>query len=390
MLTCQLGFSCICRTIPRRLGREIRKRMASDSSSPSTKSRPTEAGLILFDAHSHIQDDRCSSYIDEILGNAGKLGVGCIAINGTTPNDWERVAGFSSLPDLWHTHFVDHDAHHGDTNPLRKLKEDEKMSSAQASNVASNSVLPYIECDAPLLIPSFGVHPYKVEEALEFKDEDDGLNWKEFLEQLLLAHPYAGVGEIGIHHASGCADMEKQMDIFEQQLELAAEMKRPVSIHCVKAYGKLLEALKKYKPPKVLLHSYSGGTEMMQAFDRLEGVEVFYSFSGSISNENHKKARESVSVAPIEKLLIESDSPDQLPRNPLFPDSRLNEPASCRVVLDLVARLRSPFATGESLEIAEKHSHSFYEECVSLARNSFENAWYVMYMVWRLLTWLLI
>lgn len=70
------------------------------------------------------------------------------------------------------------------------------------------------------------------------------------------------------------------MEVFEQQLEIAAEFQRPVTIHCVKAYGKVLDALKKYKPPKVMLHSFAGGMEMIQAFERLEDVEVYYSYSG--------------------------------------------------------------------------------------------------------------
>lgn len=112
---------------------------------------------------------------------------------------------------------------------------------------------------------------------------------------------------------------------------------------------------------------------------RMRLVYNFALLAGNITHPNHKKARDSVPFTPIEKLLIESDSPDQIPRNPLFSGNKLNEPGSCRVVLDTVARLRSPFAVGEELSIAEKHSHNFHEECISLAKTIFSNSWYVWF-----------
>lgn len=172
--------------------------------SPPTKSRPRTKGLILFDAHSHIHDERSAPFLDELLANSGKLGVGCVALNGTSPDDWERVGGLSSLPDLWHTDFTEKNANRDKepkTNPLRKLAEEEKMSTTEATTIADESVLPYIECDAPLLLPSFGVHPYKIEQALQFQEEEEGLDWKQFLRQMLEAHPFGAVGEIGLHNA---------------------------------------------------------------------------------------------------------------------------------------------------------------------------------------------
>ncbi|MFH2123283.1 MAG: TatD family hydrolase, partial [Pseudomonadota bacterium] len=82
----------------------------------------------------------------------------------------------------------------------------------------------------PELIPFLGVHPWFAE-AL-------GKGWETRLYDLLKQIP-AGIGETGLDRSCR-TDFSRQQDIFKTQLQMASEVKRPLVIHCVKAWGKLL------------------------------------------------------------------------------------------------------------------------------------------------------
>eukprot|EP00440_Ansanella_granifera_P003837 gb/GFBE01004165.1/.p1 GENE.gb/GFBE01004165.1/~~gb/GFBE01004165.1/.p1 ORF type:complete len:186 (+),score=41.51 gb/GFBE01004165.1/:1-558(+) len=142
--------------------------------------------------------------------------------------------------------------------------------------------------------------------------------------------------------------MEVQLEVLRPQLELARTLQRPVSLHCVASHGALLEALQQTfgkggHAPGLVLHSYCGSAEMVQPFAKLN---CFFSFSGSFLHiPKHAVALRAV---PLERLLLETDSPDQLPKQLLenkesvrFDDAGpLNEPGVLPLILDGAARAR--------------------------------------------------
>ncbi|CAJ1420916.1 unnamed protein product [Effrenium voratum] len=138
--------------------------------------------------------------------------------------------------------------------------------------------------------------------------------------------------------------MQVQQEVMERQLSLAVELQRPVSLHCVAAHGAMLEALRKSfgasHAPGLVLHSYCGSPEMVPAFARLN---CYFSFSASILHiPKHAAALRAV---PEERLLIETDSPDQLPRalrgkQPEGGQELLNEPQFLPLVLEGAASIR--------------------------------------------------
>ena len=87
---------------------------------------------------------------------------------------------------------------------------------------------------------------------------------------MLDAHS-AAVGEIGLDRWKEGLNYEGQEDVFVTQLRIAAERNLPASIHCLKAWGRILELLQEGPVPErgFLLHSYGGPTEMVQAFAQL-------------------------------------------------------------------------------------------------------------------------
>jgi len=149
------------------------------------------------------------------------------------------------------------------------------------------------------VIPLLGIHPWYASEAAP--------GWFERLEEL--APKGGGIGEIGLDGLRG--DMEIQKKVFYKQLRLAGKLEKPVVIHCVKAWGLLVDILEREKAwnPGLILHSFGGSVEIMR---RLLRLGALFSFSALLAAPNRSKLRRVFKDIPLERLLLESDAPDQL------------------------------------------------------------------------------
>lgn len=222
----------------------------------------------LLDAHLHLQDARFDGLRGDILARARASGVGRFFCNATQESDWDRVL---------------------------ELGE------------AVEEVVPFV-----------GIHPW-------FADQASG-KWYVRLETL--ARDDCFIGETGLDRRSK-VKMEIQEEVFAGHLELACRYNTPLVIHCVKAWGKLLEHLEAarcgFVNPPIMIHSFSGSLEIME---RLLHLGAFISFSSALLNPQRSRLRQVFMEVPLDRLLLESDSPDQYWALPgqFFPD-RLNEPA---------------------------------------------------------------
>ncbi|HEX9048285.1 MAG TPA: TatD family hydrolase, partial [Verrucomicrobiae bacterium] len=99
-------------------------------------------------------------------------------------------------------------------------------------------------------------------------------------------------------------------EVFLAQLHLAAERNLPVAIHCLQSWGRMLELLQKNPRPRrgLLLHSYGGPPEMIPALAKLG---AYFSFPGYYLHDRKSRQRETFRHVPPERLLIETDAPDQ-------------------------------------------------------------------------------
>ncbi|KAF4714307.1 hypothetical protein FOZ63_025500 [Perkinsus olseni] len=166
--------------------------------------------------------------------------------------------------------------------------------------------------DPSLYKPQVGIHPWYVTE--EMAEVEAGTSWVQKMRQLLEANPSFGVGEIGIDKIRAKeVPMEIQMKVFKRQLELAAEFGRPVSLHCVRAYGQLLDSLKEVdeRIPAIVLHAYGGSAELVKDFLRCTQERVYFSVSARSPSPKHLAGV--LKAVPRDRLLIETDSPDQMP-----------------------------------------------------------------------------
>ena len=184
------------------------------------------------------------------------------------------------------------------------------------------------------MIPSYGVHPWFLSDLTP--------SWKSDLARVLDEGP-AALGEIGIDYWKEGIDRELQRTVFLEQLTIARVRNIPVTIHGLKAWTDLSTLLEKHGAPEVgfLLHSYSGPIELIEKFTRLG---AYFSCAPSFFAPSRAAQLEVFKAVPLERLLPETDAPDQAPPTELQratcqEDKRLNHPANISLVYDGLARM---------------------------------------------------
>lgn len=117
------------------------------------------------------------------------------------------------------------------------------------------------------------------------------------------------IGEIGLDYHYENYDKDKQIEVFEQQIELANELSLPVIVHLRDAIEDGMNILKKHKP-KGVMHCFSGSAETAK---EVLAIGMYISFTGVLTFKNSKKANKALEAIPIEKLLLETDAPYMAP-----------------------------------------------------------------------------
>jgi TatD DNase family protein len=226
---------------------------------------------MLIDAHNHLQDIRFVGDQISIIAQMRLAGVqGCV-VNGTNHSDWGYVAELA-----------------------------ERFSG-------------YVH-------PSFGLHPWKV--------KDRPRNWLDQLTKHLQKFPSAGVGECGLDRWIKDHDIDDQRSVFRTQLELAVDLERPCTIHCLKAWGPLLEELNSCDwLPRILLHSFGGSIETAK---QLVDLGAYFSFSGYFLHQRKAKIVDVFKSLPKDRILVETDAPDMAPpdEDRPFKHETFNHPAN--------------------------------------------------------------
>ncbi len=178
----------------------------------------------------------------------------------------------------------------------------------------------------PGMFPAYGLHPMFCH---KHQDSDLQLlrNW------IKREHPVA-LGECGLDFYMHDPDKQRQLELFEAQLEIAMEFNLPVIIHARKAVEDVINSLHKYPGLCGVLHSYSGSR---QQAERLIGMGFLMSFGGPVTYPNANRLQQLVAELPLESIMLESDAPDQ-------PDSlhrgQRNEPSYLPLILQRISEIR--------------------------------------------------
>ncbi len=150
---------------------------------------------------------------------------------------------------------------------------------------------------------SVGIHPW----------DADGLDAGQLADTLVKMRrlPASAIGEIGLDYARNVdkagridgANKAAQQSVFRAQLELAAAMKLPVILHCVKAYNDMLAILSDFSLPAVIFHGYIGSARQTATI----AARGYYMSFGQRSLRSPKTV-ESLIVAPDHLIFAETDS----------------------------------------------------------------------------------
>ena len=153
--------------------------------------------------------------------------------------------------------------------------------------------------------------------------------------RVLAHHPQVvAIGEIGLDYYRDRSPRPVQRRAFADQLSLAAELELPVIVHSRDAHDDVMEILRGWEGRGVL-HSYSAGPEHLE---QVLELGFYVSISGPVTFPRADRLREVAALVPLERLLVETDSPflTPVPRR-----GRRNEPALVRHVVAAVARARN-------------------------------------------------
>ena len=155
----------------------------------------------------------------------------------------------------------------------------------------------------PFLYAAVGVHP---EECAGWQDGD-----LQELEALARRPKVVAVGEIGLdYYWPENPPRELQRHVFRAQLGLAEELDLPVIVHDREAHGDCLDIVRQFPKVRGVFHCFSGSAEMALELVRLGWM---ISFTGVLTYKNARKAVEAAQAVPLERIMIETDSPYMAP-----------------------------------------------------------------------------
>ncbi len=196
-----------------------------------------------------------------------------------------------------------------------------------------------------MVYASAGIHP-----------EDAGKlpsDWEERLLELLKMPKVIALGEIGLdYHYDDAPEKEVQRDVFIKQLEMAKALDLPVIIHSRDACAETMEILRKYKPRGVM-HCFSYSAETAQEVIKLG---MYIGFTGVLTFKNAKKAVQACEEIPIDRLLLETDSPY------MAPEPHRGERSDSSMIQYTAAKMAEikGVSTEEMIEIANQNGRRLF------------------------------
>ena len=234
---------------------------------------------MIFDTHCHLNSEELYNRLDEVLDAAYKVGVDKFLVIG-----WDKASSLLAV-EMAHKH----------------------------KNIYA----------------AIGFHPTDI----------DGVSDEDYNE--VMSHvedpKVVAIGEIGLdyHWVKDIEQRNKQKEWFIKQINFANLHKKPISIHNREAFEDCLKILKEHKPLYGgVMHCYSGSVELLK--DVLD-LGLYIGLDGPLTFTNAKTPKEVCEAVPLDRLLVETDSPYLSP-HPLR--GTVNEPKNIALVIDEITRIK--------------------------------------------------
>ena len=200
-----------------------------------------------------------------------------------------------------------------------------------------------------MIYGTFGIHPHETKDHLLI-DKDFIINEVNQNEKII------GIGESGLDFFYSYSDKEKQINSFKAHIEASIALKKPIIIHSRNAEAETYEILKSYKSNnlKILMHCFTGSLNFAK---QLLKLDAFFSASGIITFNNSLDLQETFKNLPLEKLLVETDSPFLAP---IPMRGKKNEPSFIKYTINKLSELKN---------ISDK-------EIIKITTNNFNNLFF--------------
>ena len=232
----------------------------------------------MIDSHCHLDHEPLFSNLDNVIKRSKKIGISKILTICTT------IDSFTKIKEI--------------------VKKDE------------------------IIYGTYGIHPHetnnnKVNSNLIVKEVNDN---KKII----------GVGETGLDFYYNNSDKSDQIKSLDEHIKASLILNKPIIIHSRNAENETLEVFNQYKSNniKILMHCFTGSKEFAK---KLLDLNAYFSASGIITFKNSIKLQETFKFIPLEKLLIETDSPFLAPE----PNrGKKNEPSFVKYTAEKLAQIK--------------------------------------------------
>jgi len=180
----------------------------------------------------------------------------------------------------------------------------------------------------PDVYATFGIHPHE--------SENEFLTKNEIIEMAKTNNKIIGIGESGLDFYYDNSLRSKQVDSFINHIEASIELNKPIIVHSRNAENETFKILNNYKNYnlKILMHCFTGSQDFA---NKLMKLNTYFSASGIITFKNSKELQETFSNIPLEKLLVETDSPFLAP---VPMRGKKNEPSFVKYTLEKLSALK--------------------------------------------------
>ena len=208
------------------------------------------------------------------------------------------------------------------------------------------NILKIVEFD-PIIYGTFGIHPHESAKDIVTKDI--------IKKNISINKKIIGVGETGLDFYYNNSNKESQILSFKKHIEASIELQMPLIVHSRSAEKETYEILKMYKDDnlKILMHCFTGSTNFA---NNLIKLNAFFSASGIITFKNSLNLQKTFSEIPLDKILIETDSPFLAPE-PMR--GKKNEPSFIKFTLEKLAEIKK-IKLSEADKITSKNFNNLF------------------------------
>ena len=200
-----------------------------------------------------------------------------------------------------HCH-LDHEPLYDNLDEILKRSKDvgiEKLLTICTTFASYEKIIELVKKDK-MIYGTYGIHPHEA--------KNDKVCTKMIVDQINKNEKIIGIGETGLDFYYNHSDKTDQVKSLEEHIKAAIELNIPLIIHSRNAEDETLEVFENFKNYnlKILMHCYTGSKNFAK---KLLNLNAFFSASGIITFKNSTELQETFKFIPLEKTLIETDSP---------------------------------------------------------------------------------